>query len=182
MDDGRTCLTKPDIRAAAQEKIGKQEGLYSYNWRPSASRLLHTQGLQVAMKQMTIKSISNTLGWNNPSSCVKQRESFGCLSTAAIMSPSLAAVSTVRERRAFTSSIAVYSSCLTQTMLQLLKRISVLVLSSTGTGTSTSTSSSSSTSTRLLQVPRISSMLPCSLCVYFTVIRSQHSAAVHCCL
>jgi len=124
------------------------------------------------------------------------------------MSPSLAAVSTVRERRAFTSSIAVYSSCLTfisfiavysscltftsyiavysscltftssiavyssclkQMLLQLLKRISVRVLSSPGTGTST----------RLLQVPRVSSM---SLCVYFTVIWSQLSAAVHCCL
>jgi hypothetical protein len=44
-----------------------------------------------------------------------------------IMSPSMAAVSTVRERRAFNSSITVYSSCLTQTLLQLLKRISVWV-------------------------------------------------------
>jgi len=52
--------------------------------------------------------------------------------------------------------------CLTQTLLQLLKRISVRLLSSTGTSTntttSTSTSSSTSTSTRLLQVPMINSM------------------------
>jgi len=68
------------------------------------------------------------------------------------VAPSLAAVSTAREWRAFTSCIAVYSSCLTQTLLQLLKRISVRLLSSTGTGTSTST--------RLLQVPRINSMSP----------------------
>jgi hypothetical protein len=88
--------------------------------------------------------------------------------TAAIMEPSLAAVSTVGERRAFTSSIAVYSSGL---LLQLLKLISVRVLSSTGTGTSTST--------RPLQVPSISSVSPC---LYFTVIRSQLSAALHCCL
>ena len=60
----------------------------------------------------------------------------GSRPTAAIMSPPLAAVSTVR---ALTSSIAVYSSCLTQTLLQLLKHITVLALSSTGTGTSTST-------------------------------------------
>ena len=94
------------------------------------------------------------------------RELSDTPSTAVIMSPSLAAVSTVRERRAFTSSIAVYSSCLTQTLLQLLKRISVRVLSSTGTSTSTSTS------TRLLQLHRISNMSPFSSCVYFTVIRS----------
>ena len=55
------------------------------------------------------------------------RELIGTRPTAAIMAPSLAAVSTIRERRAFTSSIAVYSSCLTQTLLQLLKRISVRV-------------------------------------------------------
>jgi hypothetical protein len=64
------------------------------------------------------------------------------------------------------------NSCLKQTLLQLLKRISVRVLSSTST----------STSTRLLQVPRISSMWLCSSCVYFTVIRSQLGTAVHCCL
>jgi hypothetical protein len=115
---------------------------------------------------------SRTLGSYNSSSCVKPRDLSGSRPTAAIMVPSLAAVSTVREQRAFTSSIAVYNSCLTQTLLQLLKRISVWVLSSTGT----------STSTRLLQVPRISSMSPCSSCVYFTVIRSQLSAALHCCL
>jgi len=49
-----------------------------------------------------------------------------------------------------------------QTLLRLLKRISVQVLSSTRTGTSTgnSTSTSTSTSTRLLPVPRINSMSP----------------------
>jgi hypothetical protein len=41
------------------------------------------------------------------------------------MSPSLAAVSSVRERRPFTSSTAVCSSWLTQMLLQLLKCISV---------------------------------------------------------
>jgi hypothetical protein len=129
------------------------------------------EGFKLCWSKWLSQSISITLGWNDISFCVTQLDLSGFRPTAAIMSPSLAAVSTVRERRAFTSSIAVYSSCLMLTQLQLLKRISVRVLSSTGTSTSTST--------RLLQVPRISSMSPC---VYFTVIRSQRSAAVHCCL
>jgi hypothetical protein len=54
-------------------------------------------------------------------------EPFGTRPTATIMSPSLTAVSTVRERPAFTSSITVYNSCLTQTLLQLFKPISVRV-------------------------------------------------------
>ena len=152
----------------------KREGLYWYNWRtghplvwkhkcwscvdaPDCLEVL--RGPSVGT---TIVLVSNI------------RELSDSLSTAAIMSPSLAAVSTVRERRAFTSSIAIYSSCLTQTLLQFLKRISVRVSSSTVTGTSTST--------RLLHLPRISSMSPFSSSVCFTVIRSQHSAAVHCCL
>ena len=130
-------------------------------------------------------STSRILRSDNTSSCVNSHDLSVTRPTAAIMAPSLPAVSTVCERRAFTSSIAVYSSCLTftssiavyssclkQTLLQLLKHISVRVLSSIGT----------STSTRLLQVPRISSMSPCSSCVYVTVIQSQLSAAVHCSL
>jgi hypothetical protein len=57
-------------------------------------------------------------------------------------------------------------------LLELWKRISDRGLSSTGTGTSTSTG--------LLQVPRINSISQCSSCVYFTVTRSQLTAAVHC--
>ena len=87
--------------------------------------------------QLTVTNTSRTLVLDNPSSCVTWHELSGTRPTAAIMSPLLVAVSTVRERRAFTSSIAVYSSCLTQTLLQLLKRISVRVLSNTGTSTST---------------------------------------------
>ena len=60
------------------------------------------------------------------------RKLYVSRSAAAIMAPSFAAVSTVRERRAFTSSTAVYTSCITQTLLRLLKRISVRLLSSTG--------------------------------------------------
>jgi hypothetical protein len=150
----------------------KWEGLYSIIWRPGARHSLERQVLKLFWWNWLSQSTSRTLGWENHSSCVNPRELRGIRPTAAIMSPPFAAVSTVRERGTFTSSTAVYSSCFTQTLLQLLKRISVRVLSSTGT----------STSTRLLQVPKINSMSPCSSCVYFTVIRSQLIAAVRCCL
>jgi hypothetical protein len=113
------------------------------------------------------------------------------------------------KRRPFTSSTAVYSSCLTQTPLQLFKRICVgccqitvpvsvtvplpvplpVAVNSNGTNTSISTSTSTSvitnkitgtsTSNTLLQVTRNSSM---SHCQYLAPIRSQWSVAVHCCL
>ena len=119
-----------------KKKSGMQEGLYWYNWRPDAPRRLQTEVLYVVLMQMTITKYFKYLVWNENSSCVKQLDLSDSRPTAAIMSPPLAAVSTVR---ALTSSIAVYSSCPTQTLLQLLKHITVLVLSSTGTGTSTST-------------------------------------------
>ena len=136
----------------------KRDGLHRYNWRLDAPRTMETQVLKLCWCNWLSGSISRTLSWDNPSSYVTHRELSGIWPTAANMTPSLAAVSTVRERRPFTISIAVYSSCLTQKLLQLLRHISVLVLSSTGT----------STSTRLLQVPWINSMSPC---VYFPVIR-----------
>jgi hypothetical protein len=121
-------------------------------------RWLQTHALKRCWCNLLAGSNSWTFSWNKPNSRVKSSELSGTRSAAAIMSPPFAAVSTIRERRAFTSSTAVYSSCLTQTLLQLLKRISVRVLSSTSTGTSTST--------RLLQVPRINSMSLCSPCVF----------------
>ena len=125
----------------------KWEGLYWYKCHPGAPPSLETQVLKWCQCNWLSQSTSSTLSWDNPSSWVTHCELCGTHPTAAIMSPSLAAVSTARERRPFACSIAVYSFCFTQTLLQLLKRITVRVLSTTGTGTST----------RLLQVPRINS-------------------------
>jgi len=69
----------------------------------------------------------------------------------------MAAVSKVRESRAFRK----YTFCLTQTLLHLKKRICIRLLSSTGTGTSTSTS------TKLLLVTKISNMSPVRhMCIF----------------
>jgi len=98
--------------------------------------------------QVTVRKYLEDPWLGNHIFCSKYCELCCTCPTAAVMAQSLAAVSTIREWRAFTSSIAVYISCLVQTLLQLLKRISVRLLSSTGTGTSTS----NGTSTRQLPV------------------------------
>jgi len=41
-NEGRTCYTKPGIRADGQQKTDKQEVLYTYNWRPGARHILET--------------------------------------------------------------------------------------------------------------------------------------------